>query len=103
MSFFLWIDDQHDCPDTPSRHPPEGYIGAASTEEAKALVMEHGLITACSLDHDLGQDDTVMKFLKWYVYDYGALVVPSYTVHSQNPIGRANIISFMESWKKSMM
>lgn len=103
MKWSLWLDDQLDDPETPNRHPPEGFLGAKSTEEAKTLVEKLGLFTQASFDHDLGGDDTAMVFLRWYVYEYGALVAPeSYTVHSQNPIGKSNIISFMESWRKSL-
>lgn len=70
-----------------------------------------------SLDHDLGlagklidkEDDTeyqidhsVMNFLKWLATTYwdGVAPVPDYAIHSANPVGRENIRSYMESWKR---
>lgn len=56
-----------------------------------------------SLDHDLGGDDTTMVFLKRLVNEVwdGKSNPPNYQVHSANPIGTQNIISYMESWIKS--
>ncbi|NBT59251.1 hypothetical protein EBT16_10755 [bacterium] len=56
-----------------------------------------------SLDHDLGGDDTTMVFLKRLVDEIwdGQSKPPKYQVHSANPIGTQNIISYMESWIKS--
>ncbi len=99
----LWLDDQIYDPDAPLRHTPEGFIGARSSEEAKALVLKNGVPSFMSLDHDLGETDNVMVFLKWLVYEYGCDTPPAYHVHSANPVGKANIISYMESWKKSLL
>lgn len=96
----LWLDDQiHDL-DTPERHPPKGYIGAASTKDAIWLVESLGLPKFMSLDHDLSGEDTSMEFLKWLSANFET--PPDYRVHSANPVGTKNIISYMESWKKSI-
>lgn len=50
------------------------------------------------LDHDLGEQDNAMIFLKWLANEYDMEKIPSFAVHSQNPIGRENIVSYMESW-----
>jgi hypothetical protein len=104
--WYLWIDDQLDDPETPVRWTPSGYFGAKSTAEAKKLVDEHGLPRRMDLDHDLGigkfgEADTVMEFLRWLSERFPNHP-PDYAIHSQNPIGVKNIISFMESWKKSL-
>ena len=52
------------------------------------------------LDHDLGGEDTAMVFLHWLANEYYDAEI-EYRVHSQNPNGAQNIVSFMESWKKS--
>lgn len=57
-----------------------------------------------SLDHDLGEGDTTMVFLYRLVNEVWDKKSnpPDYFVHSANPVGKNNIISFIESWKKSM-
>ncbi len=97
----LFLDDQINDPDAPERHTPEGFIGAASTIEAITLVKSLGVPEYMSLDHDLGQSDRSMDFLKWLSNNYTDSP-PKYDVHSANPIGRENIISFMESWIHSI-
>lgn len=114
MSWKLWIDDQIFDTNTSSRHPALGFTGAASSEEAQRLVIRFGIPEFLQLDHDLGlmpdgSEDRVTNFLTWlelYCYENGLVKtpaqVPGYAIHSANPVGRKNIVSFMESWKKSL-
>lgn len=102
MTWKLWIDDQIEDPNTPARHIPDGFIGAASSYDAMILVKVKGLPAYIDFDHDLGGEDTSMKFLNKLVEMYPNGPVPEFQVHSQNPIGTRNIISFMNSWKKSL-
>lgn len=102
MTWKLWLDDQILDPETPARHTPEGFLGAKSTEEARAIALLRGPPSFMDLDHDLGGDDTAMAFLRWLTYEYPEGPVPQYRVHSQNPIGIQNIISYMESWRRSL-
>lgn len=55
-------------------------------------------------DHDLGEDefkiDESVVYLNWLIEMYPEANI-EYSVHSSNPAGRLNIISKMESWKKS--
>jgi hypothetical protein len=92
----LYIDD--------IRNPSEDYIVLRSTEEAICFIKANGWPEFISFDHDLGGDDTTMVFLKRLVNEIwdGRTMPPDYTVHSANPIGSKNIVSFMESWKKSI-
>ena len=96
MTWKLWLDDQLDS----VRPVPSGYIGAASSEEAIALVDQLGSPEFMDLDHDLGGEDNAMRFLR-YLSNI-VEVPPGYVVHSRNPCGKENIVSFMESWKKSL-
>jgi hypothetical protein len=98
--WYLFLDDQANEPGIPMRAAPSGWTVARTSVEAVALVERQGPPQAMSLDHDLGGDDTVMRFLRWLADT--ATTPPSYTVHSANPVGRDNIISFMESWKRSV-
>lgn len=93
----LYIDDE--------RYPPDdGFVLLRSTQEALQHVKTHGWPTFMSLDHDLGGEDTTMCFLRRLVNELwdGKTPPPDYHVHSMNPVGRKNIISFMDSWKKAM-
>lgn len=106
MTYTLFIDDERE-----PRMPFEGelIVVARSSNEAIELIKSNGWPGRLLLDHDLsldanGQPDTTMIFLKRLVNEVwdGETPPPAYTVHSMNPQGKANIISFMESWKKSL-
>ena len=58
--------------------------------------------TELALDHDLGGEDTIMNFLKglYEMWD-GERAIPAWSVHSGNPVGKKNIVAYMESWEKS--
>jgi hypothetical protein len=94
MSWKLFLDDL--------RYPTVGsdWIIARSTDEAKKLVELWGPPAFISFDHDLGGDDTSMVFLRWLSNEYYDAEI-DYCIHSANPIGSANLVSVMESWKKS--
>jgi hypothetical protein len=109
MIWKLWLDDQSYDSDAPERHAPEGYIVACSTVEACTNVTIRGLPQFIDFDHDLGENDNAMMFLRWiestyfWLDDEGTVHIPpcpDYKVHSANPVGADNIKSFMESWKK---
>lgn len=102
MNYKLYIDDQLDDVEAPERHTPEGFIGVKSSQEAIELVKKNGLPSEMDLDHDLGEDDNVMIFLHWLSNEFPCGPVPDYKVHSANPVGSKNIISYLESWKKSL-
>lgn len=93
----LFIDDIRNPPST-------DYVVVRSTNEAIAHIVTNGWPTFISFDHDLGEDDTSMVFLRRLVNEvWTNQPVPMYTVHSANPVGSKNIVSFMESWKKSVI
>ena len=99
MTWKLFLDDE--------RNPTEdGYIIARSSPMAViAVVQRDELPSFMSLDHDLGETDTTMIFLKelhhiWEEKGADPNDIPDFVVHSANPIGTENIISFMKSWKK---
>jgi hypothetical protein len=93
----LFIDDIRD--------PPEGdWIVVRSSSEGIEHIKANGMPCFISFDHDLGGEDTTMVFLRKLVETVwdGSEKPPEYTVHSANPVGSQNIISFMESWKRSI-
>lgn len=94
MNYRLFIDDE--------RFPvtPNWFIARNSFQAIMALEL-YGIPQEIAFDHDLGGQDTSITFinkLEGYMIDNG-LKFPKgfiYTVHSQNPIGAANIISKMD-------
>lgn len=98
MSWKLWLDDERPLPEDAD----DTWKVARSSEEAKILLKQLGPenLEQISFDHDLGNDDTAIVFIRWMIancFDCS----PEYRVHSQNPVGRKNIESLMESWKKA--
>jgi hypothetical protein len=72
-----------------------------SSKEAIDWIDNNGMPDLISFDHDLGGDDTSMVFLKQLVEKYPDSCKFKYYVHSANPIGKLNIQSFIDSWKKA--
>lgn len=97
----LWLDDQHDDPEAPFRHPPDDFIASKSSTDAICLTKLFGIPEFISFDHDLGDGDDAMVYINWLTDHLYDSVVPEYAVHSANPVGRDNIISKMNSWKRS--
>lgn len=96
MSWKLFLDDE--------RFPvDQDFVVARSTEEAIALVQQNGLPSQIAFDHDLGGADTSIKFIWWMInqyYDHN-LIIPSdftYSIHSQNVCGAANIKGLMDGF-----
>lgn len=96
--YSLYIDD--------IRNPKTHFdFIARSCSEAKQIIIEHDLPVFISFDHDLGNDEdgTGYDFLKWlieYIQD-NKLKFPNefdYTVHSANPVGKANIIQYFNCY-----
>lgn len=101
----LWIDDQCFDMHLVDRHAPPGYVPLDGVKTAQEWVLKNGMPTHLDLDHDLGEVDgeasTIMEFLRWLFEQFPDSPPPAYEVHSQNPIGRENIISFLDSWKRA--
>lgn len=91
MSYKLFIDDE--------RFPPKeetDWVISRTSEEAKICVTVLGMPRYISFDHDLGEDDTAIVFIKWLeeMVIENNLEFPKdfeFYVHSQNPVGKENI------------
>ena len=99
MAWLLFLDDE--------RFPPDDgreWIIARSSAEALALVDVRGWPESVSLDHDLGGEDTAMVFLHGAIdrlVDASGAPLPfTWTVHSQNPIGRDNLLGLLASYER---
>lgn len=99
MKWNLFIDDE--------RNPETIYLLgeywtiARSSEQATNLVKEKGMPDAISFDHDLGENDTSIVFLKWlieYALENKINWVPECFFHTQNPVGKQNLKSLVSSW-----
>jgi hypothetical protein len=98
--YILYLDDERTPPD-------DSYVLARTFEDAKAIVLELGLPSFMSLDHDLGLDSAgntvdVMSFVNWLSENYYEEGPPDWHVHSANPQGRDNLNAKLRSWKKSL-
>jgi len=68
-------------------------------------ITKFGLPEEISFDHDLGENQkTGYDCAKWlcdYCWDNG-LPVPTWNVHSANPVGRDNINAILQSFEKKL-
>ena len=97
MSYNLFIDDE--------RFPPDDgreWVIVRSSQEAIFTVAERGAPSFISYDHDLGGNDTSMRFITWMIDAYldGEIdTFPvNYTIHSQNPVGARNIAELLKGF-----
>ena len=117
----LYLDDIRVPTNTYLNTKNEDWVVVRSYDEFVKVITERGLPEYVSFDHDLGQEHYVhgfkglpptydeykektgMEAAKWlveYCMDNNKSL-PQYLVHSANPIGRDNINSYLESFKKS--
>lgn len=94
----IWLDDL--------RPKPEGYdVWARDYDEFVECVEKEGKhisFAHINFDHDLGEGKNgydCAKFLVNHCIENGYRV-PSYTIHSGNPVGRKNIQSIFETYNK---
>ncbi len=77
---------------------------ARNVEEAKQLIINFGCPEEMSLDHDLGEIETGMDFIKWLVeYDMEKDIIfkgMKFICHSANPEGSKNIRSYYNNYIK---
>lgn len=106
MGWKLFLDDERD-PVLP------GWIVCRSVTDAVSVCEHYGLPEFISFDHDLGMEkpldgyeNTGMGFAKWMVDKIldKELALPGnfdFYVHSQNPIGAANIDKLLRSFLRT--
>lgn len=101
MAYALFIDDER----KPPTHDGRNWIIARDKMDVELIIWREGFPSHVSLDHDLGTDYTGYDIAKWLVdLDMcGELLFPenfTYYVHSQNPIGKANIEGYLDNYLK---
>ena len=99
MTYRMFIDDE--------RSPPRDgntWVIVRSSGEAINYVQDHGVPEFISYDHDLGGDDTSIRFIWWLIDAYldGRIKTfpVNYAVHSQNPVGARNIKELLDGFIK---
>lgn len=101
----IFLDDERSPQTVFDKENSEAWIICRSSKEAIKVVESYGYMPEhIAFDHDLGEADTAIKFILWLVNanldERIKGSVPNYSVHSDNPAGRNNIESKMNSWKK---
>lgn len=101
MTWNLFIDDE--------RFPPNDgrdWVIARNIKEVKEAIAGLGFPGHISFDHDLGENQaTGFNIARWMIdedQNYGHVISTDLTfyVHSQNPVGKENIESLMNSYLK---
>lgn len=103
----IFIDDERKPEIVFQGDEAKGWTICKSSNEAINIVSSKGYLPGyIAFDHDLGGEDTSIKFIVWMIQasldERISGSVPDYSVHSSNPPGRKNIESKMESWKRIM-
>lgn len=82
----LWVDDE--------RPAPLGWERAVNAESAKAALQRYD-VEQVSLDHDLGLESESGYELLCWMFEQGYWP-PTIHVHSMNPVGRRQMLEFLE-------
>lgn len=96
----LFLDDER----VPSDNDKKEYTICRSTKEAIEVTLTQGCPKFVRFDHDLGNDDTGMAYARFICsldMDKGFTFIPKdfeFEVHSQNPIGKANIERYLRAY-----
>lgn len=101
-SYKMFLDDLRDVE---QYYPNEEFVVCRTYQEAVDYVKAHGIPMFISFDHDLGDTEneneetgyTFAKYLIDYMMDNRIATEFEYHVHSANPVGAMNIMSYLEN------
>jgi hypothetical protein len=103
MKYSLFIDDER----SPPRSDGRNWVVARDWEDVQMSLQLYGMPGYISFDHDLGETHTGYDIAKFLVeLDMGRdsdFAIPEefeFYVHSQNPIGKANIEGYLNNYLK---
>lgn len=102
----LWLDDERDPaePRWQSFFPVDDpqVIWVQSYVEFVSWIEEHALPNAVCFDHDLGDGLSGMDAARWLTEFCmeNRVSLPTWNVHSANPIGKENIKSLLSSFDR---
>lgn len=102
----LFVDDIRD----PTTYYDVQCVVARSYHEAVDIINEKGLPRFISFDHDLadfqaGIEKTgydLAKFIVDLLMDDPTLKMPTWKIHSANPVGAKNISCYLEGYQNSL-
>lgn len=106
MRTLLWLDDIRDphvfdiTPYIPE--PPDFIVWVKSEKEFEEYIVENGIPEFISFDHDLGEGKSgkdAANFLVDYCINNNQSL-PAYGSHSSNPVGKENIIKYLDQAKE---
>lgn len=120
MSYYLFLDDIRD-PHTTTHVdlPVHSYTVVRSYNEFCSTIINRGLPNYITFDHDLSDihyqhiigDIPYDQFVEKTGYDCAKWLVeycidrdlplPKYDCHSMNPVGKQNILSILDSYKRT--
>jgi len=102
-SWNLFIDDERDPPNDGRK-----WVVARNMLEFQLKAIEHGSMPSfISFDHDLGENQPTGYDIAKFIVECdlaGDATLPKdfdYYVHSQNPIGKANIEGYIDGYLKA--
>lgn len=101
-NYKMFLDDIRDCN---QYYPNEDMVVCRTYQEAVEYVKKHGIPSFVSFDHDLGDvhnenEETGYTFAKYlieYMIENKITTTFDYHVHSANPVGAMNIISYLDN------
>lgn len=92
MGLRIWLDDK--------RPMPDGYDMKVDNEFLLEVLISDGKVNYISFDHDLGEDNGSGYGVACFIEKLAASGMSNpitWTIHSDNPVGRANIERAMRS------
>lgn len=101
MKYSLFLDDERFPPSTGT----QDWLIIRTVQEAIQTINKVGMPWRMSLDHDLGEDqETGYDFIKWLIEqdldnNIDIKKITDFYVHSQNPVGKENIINLYNNYK----
>ena len=97
-----WLDDQRDPKVFLNRQKGDTVMWLKTPEEFKNAITAYALPDEIWFDHDLGKSEDgkdCADFLVDFCLGRG-LALPEYHSQSQNPVGKQNILSLLDSYNK---
>ncbi len=103
MTWTLFLDDER----KPTRDLGTEVLIARDCDEARKLVLEMGVPSVISFDHDLGKPESGLTFLWWLVDEsvedrLDLMKVERIIVHSMNPVGALNIAGLWDGYARDI-
>jgi hypothetical protein len=104
MYYKLFLDDIRNPNDL---YPNQEWVVARNLQEFRDIIIECGVPSEISFDHDLGIVDGVVEeateALTWLIYHENNYIVATIRIHSDNIAGSLNLESKAKTWHKVLI